>query len=276
MCLHVYFCCTLPYHMVICTCILRHFKYANKILAYTTGTTSKHQRATWPELIIQVTWLFISNVNIIPMHCSVAYESVLSLAQCLRLLCRMLRRYQKRSKKCISTSNFETSSHQNVTAKKPIRNMYFTYVDMAWFHSLSRLEHDILHSTVWPVHKIYLMSMCWRPYPTCTKRMLFCLFFPEGYPYNRNLWFLLKITGLHSCHMVLIQGWPWFRGTTIEGFHYISMVPHNLCNINNSSVTLFSLQIVVRIPNGFSLNLGKHLAHFGINIDNFTIFKHLV
>ncbi len=54
-----------------------------------------------------------------PTHCSVEYESVLSLAQCLRLRCRMLRRYQKHCKKCISTSNFETSSHQNVTAKKP-------------------------------------------------------------------------------------------------------------------------------------------------------------
>ncbi len=39
-------------------------------------------------------------------------------------------------KKRISTPNFETSSHQNVTAKKPIGNMYFMYVDMAWFQSL--------------------------------------------------------------------------------------------------------------------------------------------
>ncbi len=106
-----------------------------------------------------VTWI-ISKVNSIPTHCSVAYESVLSLAQCVRLWCRMLRRYQKHSKKYISTSNFESSSHQNVTAKKPISNMYFMYVDMVWFHSLSRLEHDMLHSTVWPLHKICSMSMC--------------------------------------------------------------------------------------------------------------------
>ncbi len=57
--------------------------------------------------------------------------SVLSLDQRLRLQCGMLRRYQKRSKKRISTSKLETSSHQNVTAKKPIGNMYFVYVDMA-------------------------------------------------------------------------------------------------------------------------------------------------
>ncbi len=63
------------------------------------------------------------------------YAIVLSLAQHLRLQCRMLRRYQKRSKKYIPTSNFETSSQENVTAKKPIGNMYFMYVDMAWFHS---------------------------------------------------------------------------------------------------------------------------------------------
>ncbi len=138
-----------------------------------------------------MTWI-ISKVNSIPKHYNVAYESVLSLPQCLRLRCKMLRRYQKRSKKCISTSNFETSLHENVTAKKRIGNMYFMYVDMAWFHSLSRLEHDMLHSTVWPVHKICPMSICWRPYPTCTKRMLFLPSFPEFYHYNRNLWFLLK------------------------------------------------------------------------------------
>ncbi len=124
-----------------------------------------------------MTWI-ISKVNSIPTHCSVAYESVLSLAQCLRLRCRMLRHYQKRSKKRISTSNFEISSHQNVTAKKPIGNMYFMYVDIAWFHSLSRLEHDMLHLTVWPVHKICPMSMCWRPYPTRTKRIHFLPFLP--------------------------------------------------------------------------------------------------
>ncbi len=99
----------------------------------------------------------------------------------------------KTMKKRISTPNFETSSHQNVTAKKPIGNMYFMYVDMAWFHSLSRLEHDMLHSTVWPVHKICPMPVCWRPNPNLTKRMLFCLSFPECYPYNRNLRFLLNI-----------------------------------------------------------------------------------
>ncbi len=152
-----------------------------KTLAYTTGTTSKHQSKD------HLTWI-ISKVNSIPTHCSVSYESVLSLAQRWRLRCRMLRRYQKRSKKCISTLNFETSSHENVTAKKPIGNMY---VDMAWFQSLSTLENDMQHSTVWLVHKICPMSVCWQPYLTRTKRILFCLSLPECYPYNRNLWFLL-------------------------------------------------------------------------------------
>ncbi len=68
--------------------------------------------------------------------------------------------------------------------KIPISNMYFMYVDMSWFHSLSRLKHDMLHSTVWPLHKICPMPVCWWPYPTCTQRMLFLPFLPR---------FLLKI-----------------------------------------------------------------------------------
>ncbi len=45
---YVYFRHTLPYHMVNCTCILHYFKQEVfpvedlAILAYTTGTTSKH------------------------------------------------------------------------------------------------------------------------------------------------------------------------------------------------------------------------------------------
>ncbi len=98
--------------------------------AYTTGTTFKHQRATWPELYPK---------SIVFLRIVACHMSVLSLAQCLRLQSRMLRRYQKRSKKLISTLNFETSLLSNVTAKKSIRNMYF----MPWFQSLSRLEHDM-------------------------------------------------------------------------------------------------------------------------------------
>ncbi len=76
-----------------------HASSAHETLAYTTGTTSKHQRATWPELYPK---------SIVFLHiCSVAYESVRSLATCLRLQCRMLQRCQKRSKKCISNSNFK-------------------------------------------------------------------------------------------------------------------------------------------------------------------------
>ncbi len=75
-------------------------------------------------------------------------------------------------------SEFWTSSHWNVTARKTIGDMYFMYVDMAWLQSLSRLEHDMLHSTVWPVHKICPMLMCWRPNPTYTKIMLFLPILP--------------------------------------------------------------------------------------------------
>ncbi len=46
---------TLPYHMVNCACMLCHFKreislVGDFLFAYTTGTTSKHQRAMWLEL----------------------------------------------------------------------------------------------------------------------------------------------------------------------------------------------------------------------------------
>ncbi len=68
-----------------------------KTLAYITGTTSKHQRATWPELYPKsIVFLRIVAWNM----------SVRSLATCLWLWWRMLRR-QKRSKKLISNSNFK-------------------------------------------------------------------------------------------------------------------------------------------------------------------------
>ncbi len=149
---HVYFhrTCNTKWLTAHTSCIILRYRLLDaykKTLAYTTETTFKHQRATWPELY---------PVNSIPTH-------------------------------------FETSSHQNVTAKKPIGIVYFIYIDMTWFHSLSRLEHDMLHTTVWPLHTICPMPMCWWPYPNDTKRMPFCLSFPEYSPYNRNLWFLLKI-----------------------------------------------------------------------------------
>ncbi len=137
---------------------------------YTTGTTSKHQRTTWHELYPKS----IIFLRIVAWHMRV-FSPLLNVSG---YGAGMLRRYQKRWKKRISTPNFETSSHQNVTAKKPIGMVYFMYIDMAWFHSLSRLEHDMRHSTVWPVHKICPMPMCWRPYPTRTKRMLFLPFLP--------------------------------------------------------------------------------------------------
>ncbi len=65
-----------------------------KTLTYTTGTTSKHQRAMWPELYPK---------SILFLHIVAWHMSVPSLVHCLRLWCRMLRRYQKRSKKHIST-----------------------------------------------------------------------------------------------------------------------------------------------------------------------------
>ncbi len=87
-----------------------------KTLANTTGTTSKYQRAMWPELYPKS----------IVFLCIVAwiYESVLSLSTCLRLWCRMLRRYQKHSKKRISTSNFKNLLLIIVTAKRWWCNMH--------------------------------------------------------------------------------------------------------------------------------------------------------
>ncbi len=188
----VYFHHTLQHYIVNCACILHNFmnfwRYRSicmKTLAYTTGTTSKHQRATWPELYPKS----IVFLRIVAWHMRVFSRLLNVWGYCAV----MLRCYQKRWKKRISTPNFETSSHQNVTANKSIGNVYFMYIHMAWFKSLSRLEHDMLYSTVWPVHKIYPMHVCRRPNPTRTKRMLFCLSFSESYPYNRNLWFLLKI-----------------------------------------------------------------------------------
>ncbi len=83
-----------------------------------------------------------------------AYESILSLAQRLRLRCRDAAMLSKTMKKCISTPNFETFSHQNVTPNKSIGIVYFMYIDMAWFSSLSRLEHNMLYLTVWPLHTL--------------------------------------------------------------------------------------------------------------------------
>ncbi len=39
----------------------------------------------------------------------------------------------KNDEKRISTANFESSSHQNVTAKNPICIVYFMYIDMPDF-----------------------------------------------------------------------------------------------------------------------------------------------
>ncbi len=179
---HVYFHHILQHHVGNCTCVLRHFMkilediassaYV-KTLAYTTGTTSKHQMATWPELYPK---------SIIFLRIVAWHMSVCSLATRLRLWCRDAAMLSKMSKKRISTPNFETSLHQNVTANKRIGNIYFMYVDMAWFKSLSRLEHDMLYSTVWPVHKIYPMPVCWQPNLTRTKIVLKSLSSRESHP----------------------------------------------------------------------------------------------
>ncbi len=97
-----------------------------KTLAYTTGTTSKHQRPTWPEKLYPKSIVFL---HIVAWHMRVFSH----LPNVWGYNEGMLRCYQKRWKKRISTPNFETSSRRNVTAKKPLGNMYFMYVDMAWF-----------------------------------------------------------------------------------------------------------------------------------------------
>ncbi len=200
---HVYFHRTLQHHMIICTCVLCHFK------RYLKNTLALHTRPlhTLLELLLtskgHMTWI-ISKVNNIPMHCGLAYESVRSLATCSRLWRRMLRRYQKRSKKHISTSNFETSSYQNVTAKKPLVtciSCMLTWPDI-------RAYRD--HSTIWCIR---LFDPCIK-YAHCLcaeglirlawKECFFCLSFLECYPYNRNLWFLLKIFTGYQLRLGLI------------------------------------------------------------------------
>ncbi len=159
----------------------------------------------------------------------------------------MLRRYQKRSKKRISTSNFETSSHENVTAKKPIGNMYFMYVDMTWLHSLSRLEHDMLLSTVWPMHKICPTPVCWLPNPTCTKRMLFF-----AYPSWNAIWFLLKkLPGV-----VTEWQYHWVRKRVGDGgvLPYLGMVgrfcgdDHHFWDFQSEWVPIIYLHIIWLTP----------------------------
>ncbi len=107
---HVYFhCYTIPrgqlrmciasFYEILKISLALHTWTVVKTLAYTTGTTSKHQRPTWPELYRKL---------IVFLRIVVWHMSVLSLSKCfLRLRCRMLRRYQKRNKKRISTSNFK-------------------------------------------------------------------------------------------------------------------------------------------------------------------------
>ncbi len=120
---HVYFHRTLQYHVVNCICILHHFMKLEdiarsayvKTLAYTTGTTSKHQRATWPELYPK-SILFI---RIVAWHMRV-----------------------------------------------------FSHLHNVWGYGAGP------------------NTVCWWPNLTPTKRVLFCISFPESYPFNRNLPFL--------------------------------------------------------------------------------------
>ncbi len=99
-----------------------------KTLAYTTGTTSKHQRATWPELYPKL---------IVFLLIVVRHKRVFSHLPNV-------------------WGYGEGMLHAAMLSK-----------------TMTKLEHDILHSTVWPMHKICQMPVCWRPNPTCTKRILF-------------------------------------------------------------------------------------------------------
>ncbi len=88
---HVYFhrTCNTTWSYAHASCIILWTfediaRSAHKTLAYTTETIFKHQRATWPELYPKsIVFLRIVAWNM----------SVLSLAQYLRLRCRMLRRF---------------------------------------------------------------------------------------------------------------------------------------------------------------------------------------
>ncbi len=133
---HVYFHRTLQHHVVnahmYCIILWTFEDIARstygKTLAYTTVTTSKHQRTTWLELYPKS----IVFLRIVMWHMRV-FSRLLNI---WGYGAGMLWCYQKRYKKRISPPNFETSSHQNVTAN--IGNVYFMYFDMAWFKNLSR------------------------------------------------------------------------------------------------------------------------------------------
>ncbi len=124
---------SLPYHVVNCAYVLHHFKQeiTSQLFPHLKISLSLH---TLLELLLNIKGWHDPGLNSIPTHCVI---SVNSLAQgyVIRVWlgsCDV----HKNAFLHLSTPNFETSSHQNVTANKWIGNMYFMYVVMAWFKSL--------------------------------------------------------------------------------------------------------------------------------------------
>ncbi len=139
---HVYFHRNFQHHMVNCTRVFHHFmklediaRSANvKTLAYTTGTTCKHQRATWPELYRKL----IVFLRIVVWHIRV-FSPFLHVWGYGAGCCDVV----KRSQKCTSRPNFDNLKHY-----------------IAWFKSLLSLKHEFSIRLFDPAACYMLNNVC--------------------------------------------------------------------------------------------------------------------
>ncbi len=122
-----------------------------KTLAYTTGTTCKHQRATWPELYRKL----IVFLHIVVWHIRV-FSPFLRVWGYSTGCCDVI----KRSKKCTSRPNFDNLKHYIVTAKNWIGKVYFMLFLIAWFKSLSSLKHEFSIRLFDPIACYMLNNVC--------------------------------------------------------------------------------------------------------------------
>ncbi len=133
---HVHFHHNLQYHMVNCACVLHHFM---KLLKMSLALHMWRPLHTLLVLLLNIKWprdLNLYSKSIVFLRIVAWHMRVFSRLLKVWVYLRDAAMLSEMMKKCISVPNFETSSHQNVTANKPIGNMYFMYVVMAWFKSL--------------------------------------------------------------------------------------------------------------------------------------------
>ncbi len=155
-----------------------------KTLAYTIGTTSNHQRATWPELYPKsivflgiVVWhmrVFSHLPNVWGYSagcCDVIKNTTKNafLLQILKLPCTIMWQPRNPYVTCISCMltwpDFRAYRDQSTTCCIRLFDPCINYAQCLCTGGLIRLTR---------------------------KKCFFCLYFPECYPYNRNLWFLVK------------------------------------------------------------------------------------